>query len=350
LPKALIKFHRYPDAARASLEEHLVEAAVYARGNDGEARIHFTVSPEHEELIRAHIGHVRPRYERDGTSYNISFSIQKPSTDTIAVDRDNLPFRDENGRLVFRPGGHGALLANLQETGGDVLFIKNIDNVVPDALKAETYRYKQALGGLLVDLQNSIFTYVRALQHGRDTFDLGEIVTFTEQRLGVSIPSAIKQGSSQELRNYLLERLHRPLRVCGVVQNTGEPGGGPFWVKDTSGEMSRQIVESSQVDLMSDQQRKLWQSATHFNPVDLVCGIRDYQGQLFDLSRFVDPETGFISHKSKDGKELKALELPGLWNGAMAKWNTIFVEVPAITFNPVKTVFDLLRPEHQVEG
>ncbi len=348
LPKALIKFHRYPEAARASLEEHLVEAAVYARDNDGVARIHFTVSPEHEELIRAYIEHVRSWYEKNGLAYTVSFSIQKPSTDTIAVDRDNLPFRDENSALVFRPGGHGALLANLQDTGGDVIFIKNIDNVVPDSLKEETYRYKQALGGLLIDLQNAMFAYVRALKHqGSATFNLDEVVTFTEQRLGVSIPSMIKRGSPEVQRQFLLDRLHRPLRICGVVQNTGEPGGGPFWVNDSTGTTSRQIVESSQVDLMSVQQRNLWQAATHFNPVDLVCGIRDYQGQPFDLGRFVDPETGFISRKSKDGKELKALELPGLWNGAMAKWNTVFVEVPAITFNPVKTIFDLLRPEHQ---
>lgn len=350
LPKALIKFHRYPEAARASLEEHLVEAAEYARDTNGVARIHFTVSSEHEEPIRAHIERVRSRYEKNGLAYTVSFSIQKPSTDTIAVDRENNPFRDEHGSLVFRPGGHGALLENLQETGGDIVFIKNIDNVVPDGSKEETYRSKQALGGLLVDLQNATFAYLRALKHHDiATLNLGEIVTFTEQRLGVAIPSAIKQGSQEALRNFLIDRLHRPLRVCGVVQNTGEPGGGPFWVKDATGTTSRQIVESSQVDLMSVQQRNVWQAATHFNPVDLVCGIRDYQGNLFDLGRFVDPETGFISRKSKDGKELKALELPGLWNGAMAKWNTVFVEVPAITFNPVKTVFDLLRPEHQTE-
>jgi hypothetical protein len=312
------------------------------------ARIHFTVSPEHEEPIRAYLDSVRSRYEGNGQSYAVSFSMQKPSTDTIAVDRENNPFRDENGGLVFRPGGHGALLANLQETGGDLIFIKNIDNVVPDALKEETYRYKQALGGLLVDLQHTIFAYVRALRQGvPEAHVLGEMVAFTEHRLEVPIPPAIKQGSREVLRNFLLDRLHRPLRVCGVVQNTGEPGGGPFWVKEATGKISRQIVESSQVDLMSVHQRNLWQAATHFNPVDLVCGIRDYQGQPFALGRFVDPETGFISRKSKDGKELKALELPGLWNGAMAKWNTVFVEVPAITFNPVKTVFDLLRPEHQ---
>ena len=348
LPKALIKFHRYPDSARASLEEHLVEASVYACDENGVARIHFTVSPEHEALMRAYIDQVHARYERDGTAHHVSFSTQKPATDTIAVDHDNVPFRDEHGRLVFRPGGHGALLANLQETNGDLIFIKNIDNVVPDRLKAETYRYKKALGGLLVDLQQQVFTYLQTLRHDVPAEStLAEIVQFTEERLAITVPSSFKLGPRERLQQFLLDRLHRPLRVCGVVKNTGEPGGGPFWVKDPSGAISRQIVESSQVDLSSQQQRQLWQTATHFNPVDLVCGIRDDQGQLFDLSRFVDPDTGFISRKSKDGKELKALELPGLWNGAMAKWNTVFVEVPVITFNPVKTVFDLLRPEHQ---
>lgn len=348
LPKALIKFHRYPEYTRASLEEHLVEAVVYARDRDGVARVHFTVSPEHEDLIRSYIERIRSRYEVNGVSYALTFSTQQPSTDTIAVDHDNNPFREENGQLVFRPGGHGALLANLQDMQGDLIFIKNIDNVVPDGLKAETYRYKKALGGLLIDLQNQLFGYLRALVQDRaDARVLAEAATFTEQRLDMTIPSPIRQGSSEELRHFLIDRLNRPLRVCGVVQNTGEPGGGPFWVKNGAGEVSRQIVESSQVNLIASQQRALWQAATHFNPVDLVCGVRDYQGQPFDLMRFVDHETGFISRKSKDGREIKALELPGLWNGAMAKWNTIFVEVPAITFNPVKTVFDLLRPEHQ---
>src|SRR5262249_38744716 len=238
----------------------------------GVSRLHFTVSPEHEDLIRSYIESIRPRYEAHGVSYAVTFSTQKPSTDTIAVDHDNNPFREEDGQLVFRPGGHGALLANLQEMQGDLIFIKNIDNVVPDALKAETYRYKKALGGLLIDLQNRLFDHLRVLVRGSvSAHVLAEAATFTEQRLDIAIPNAIRQGSSAVLRDFLIDRLNRPLRVCGVVQNTGEPGGGPFWVKDRAGVVSRQIVESSQVDLMSSQQRALWQAATHFNPVDLVC-------------------------------------------------------------------------------
>jgi len=348
LPKALIKFHRYADHTRTPLEEHLVEATAYAKDSTGTARVHFTVSPEHREVVHTYLEQVRPRYERSGRRLVVTFSVQKPSTDTIAVDPDNEPFRDTDGKLVFRPGGHGALLENLQDLHGDVIFVKNIDNVVPDQLKAETYRYKIALGGYLVELQNKVFYYLHKLQQERaDKRVLGQAIEFAQRELHIVLPAHLQQASLAEKIAFLGDKFNRPLRVCGVVKNTGEPGGGPFWVTHREGDVSVQIVESSQVDLQSARQLDIWSSASHFNPVDLVCGVRDYLGRPFDLSRFADPQTGFIARKSKEGRELKALELPGLWNGAMAKWNTVFVEVPAITFNPVKTIFDLLRPEHQ---
>ena len=348
LPKALLKFHRYRDHARTSLEEHMTEALAYAQGGDGVARLHLTVSPEHQHAIRATLEEARPRYEHNGKHLVITFSEQQPSTDTIAVDLDNNPFRTAEGTLVFRPGGHGALLANLQDLGGDIVFLKNIDNVVPDRLKEETYRYKQALGGYLVELQERMFRYVHALRHGEaDERLLAEALEFAHATFAIVPPAGFQQASFAEKMAFVVGKLNRPVRVCGVVKNTGEPGGGPFWVTHPDGEVSAQIVESSQVDLHSPEQQAIWSRASHFNPVDLVCGMRDYQGKPFTLSQFVDPRTGFIARKAKDGKELKALELPGLWNGAMAYWNTVFVEVPAITFNPVKTLFDLLRPEHQ---
>jgi hypothetical protein len=263
---------------------------------------------------------------------------------------DNEPFRDREGRLVFRPGGHGALLENLSALNGDVIFIKNIDNVVPDRLKEVTYIYKRALGGFLVALQNKIFSYAQRLaKKNVDERLLNEVFQFASEELFMALPKALIPVSFDEKLDFLFRKLNRPLRVCGVVKNVGEPGGGPFWVEEKDGSLSHQIVEKSQVNMESAEQRKSWESATHFNPVDIVCGVRDYRGKPFELADYVDPDTGFISIKSKDGKELKALELPGLWNGSMAKWITVFVEVPLITFNPVKTVLDLLRKEHQPE-
>jgi hypothetical protein len=261
---------------------------------------------------------------------------------------DNTPVRDEQGHLLFRPGGHGALLANLQALAADIVFIKNIDNVVPDRLKDVTYRYKRALGGHLVRLQQHIFAYLEHLAAGKVNAGLlEEIQTFARQELAIVIPPELQQASQHQHIRFLHDRLNRPLRVCGMVRNEGEPGGGPFWVEHPDGSLSRQIVETSQVDTALPEQRALLAASTHFNPVDLVCGVRDYRGQPFDLQRFVDPNTGFISHKTYTGRPLKALDLPGLWNGAMAYWNTVFVEVPLSTFSPVKTVLDLLRPEHQ---
>jgi hypothetical protein len=345
LPKGLIKFHRYEGRARTPFEEHLVEAIEYSQDRQGRARVHFTVSPEHERDVRNHVEKVRELYERPGIALEVGFSVQSPSTDTIAVDMENRPFRDDRGRLVFRPGGHGALLENLNRLGGDIVFIKNIDNVLPDRRKQDTYNFKRALGGFLVTLQERLFYYLERLS-GRhvDNAVLEEACLFAREQLAI-VP---REGASGKKKmDYLVSKLNRPLRVCGMVKNEGEPGGGPFWVRSRDGTLSLQIVEASQVDMKSPQQRKIWESATHFNPVDLVCGLRNRSEKPFVLHDFVDPETGFVSIKSMGGRDLKALELPGLWNGAMANWNTVFVEVPLSTFSPVKTLLDLLRKEHQ---
>jgi hypothetical protein len=348
LPKGLIKFHRYPDHCRTPIEEHLVEAAATIQDKSGFARVHFTVSPAHQEVVKAHVDEVRCRYVKALVKYEITISGQMPSTDTLAVDLDNRPFRDRNGKLVFRPAGHGALLENLNDLGGDIVFIKNIDNIVPDRLRGETYIYKRALGGILIELQNKIFGYLKDLSKaGVSERTIGEAFEFARLRLSILPPDGIGRASNEEMAKFLYAKLNRPLRVCGVVRALGEPGGGPFWVGRGDESTSVQIVESSQVDMESAEQRAVWASSTHFNPVDLVCGVRDYLGVPFDLLNFSDPNSGFISIKSMDGKELKALELPGLWNGGMAHWNTVFIEVPDITFNPVKTVFDLLKEEHQ---
>ena len=351
LPKGLLKFHSYSDHGRVAFEEHLVEAAHYATSASGIAHVHFTVSPEHLEKFRARVSKVKSRYEEAfGIAYDISFSVQKPSTDTIAVGMDNKPFREPDGSIVFRPGGHGALIENLGDIDGDLVFIKNIDNVVPDRLKAETTRYKKAIGGLLLKLQEGAFNYLRAMDKALpDDQMLDKISSFATEELKIELPADFSGLTAKEKTALLSRLLNRPIRVCGMVKNEGEPGGGPFWVRDGSGRVSLQVVESSQIDQQDAEQVQHLRGATHFNPVDLVCGIRDYRGEKFDLHHFIDPQTGFISVKSKGGKDLKAQELPGLWNGAMADWITIFVEVPIITFNPVKTVNDLLRPQHQPE-
>ena len=334
-PKGLVTFHAYPDGARKAVEEHLVEGAAYA-STDGVARIHFTVSPEHRAGFESLLAEKVPLYEkRFGIRYEISFSVQKPSTDTIAVNPDNTPFRQEDGSLLFRPAGHGALIENLNEIDADIIFIKNIDNVTTDARRGDTIRYKKVLAGLLLELQEQAFAHLRALEAG--TADLAEVAAFVEQRLCVKLPAAYDA-------TLLRAVLDRPIRVCGMVRNEGEPGGGPFWVANPDGTESLQIAESSQI---SPDDMPLMKSATHFNPVDLVCGVRTSQGGKFDLRRYTDPSTGFISSKSSGGRELRAQELPGLWNGAMARWNTVFVDVPITTFSPVKVVQDLLRPQHQ---
>ena len=348
LPKGLLKFHKYEDGARTPLEEHLVEGALYAAGADGKVNVHFTVSPEHRSLFEQLVGEKAAKYaEKYGVEYHVSFSEQKPSTDTIAADMDNRPFRDDKGHLVFRPGGHGALIENLNDLDSDIVFVKNIDNVVPDRLKADTVTYKQVLAGVLVTLQKKAFDYLRLIDSGQYTHEqIEEMIRFVQQELYCR-KHDIKDLEDGDLILYLKSKLNRPMRVCGMVKNVGEPGGGPFLAYNADGTVSLQILESSQIDMKDPAKKAMFEKGTHFNPVDLVCAIRDYQGRKFDLLRYVDPATGFISYKSKNGKDLKALELPGLWNGSMSDWNTVFVEVPLSTFNPVKTVNDLLREQHQ---
>lgn len=334
-PKGLVSFHRYGDEVRKAVEEHLVEGAQYAAAG-GEVKIHFTVSPEHLTRFEALLAEKIPGYEsRFGVKYRISFSVQDPSTDTLAVNPDCTPFRRADGRLLFRPAGHGALIGNLGKIDADIVFVKNIDNVTTDARRSDTVLYKKALAGVLLALQERIFEYLMALEV--PGAELEPIAAFIENELCVKLP---KDYGTALLRQVL----DRPIRVCGMVRNEGEPGGGPFWVAGADGLETLQIAESNQI---APEKRELMRSATHFNPVDLVCIFRTSKGGRFDLREFVDPATGFISRKSDGGRELLAQELPGLWNGAMARWNTVFVEVPITTFSPVKVVTDLLRPEHQ---
>lgn len=348
LPKGLLKFHKYEDGARTPLEEHLVEGALYASSEGDKVNVHFTVSPEHRVLFEKLVTEKSAEYTRKyNVIYNVSFSEQKPSTDTVAADMENLPFRDEKGRLVFRPGGHGALIENLNDLNADIVFIKNIDNVVPDRLKADTVTYKQLIAGVLVTLQKKAFDYIRLIDSGKYTHQqIEEIIRFVQQDLCCRNPK-IKDLEDGDLVLYLKSKLNRPMRVCGMVKNVGEPGGGPFLAYNADGTVSLQILESSQIDMNDPEKKAMFEKGTHFNPVDLVCALRDYKGNNFDLLKYVDKATGFISYKSKNGKDLKALELPGLWNGSMSDWNTVFVEVPLTTFNPVKTVNDLLREQHQ---
>ena len=347
LPKGLLLFHKYDEGVRTPMEEHLVEGALYAASN-GEANVHFTVSHEHKQLFEKKVEDKKQMYvDKFGIKYNISFSEQKPSTDTIAANPDNTPFRNEDGSLLFRPGGHGALIQNLNDIDADVIFVKNIDNVVPDRLKDDTVTYKQLIAGILVTLQKKIFNYLEVLDNGACTREcLDEMARFLENELCCR-KSGIADLSDEELVAYLRSKFNRPVRVCGVVKNVGEPGGGPFLTYNQDGTVSLQILESSQIDKSNTEYMRMFTEGTHFNPVDLVCAVKDYKGNDFNLPDFVDKSTGFISSKSKNGKELKALELPGLWNGAMSDWNTVFVEVPLATFNPVKTVNDLLREQHQ---
>ena len=341
LPKGMLLFHQYAEGPRTPMEEHLVEGALYAASN-GEAHVHFTVSHDHLEFFKAKVAEKADGFAKKyGIKYDITFSEQKPSTDTVAANPDNTPFREADGSLLFRPGGHGALIENLNEIQADVIFIKNIDNVVPDRLKPETVEWKQVIAGVLVTLQKQAFDYLRILDGNPSEAQIAQIAEFVEKNLCTN-PKGNKVDA-----DYLRRKLNRPMRVCGVVKNVGEPGGGPFLTYNQDGTVSLQILESSQIDTNNAEYMKMFTQGTHFNPVDLVCAVKDYKGQPFNLPEFVDKTTGFISSKSKGGKELKALELPGLWNGAMSNWSTIFVEVPLGTFNPVKTVNDLLREQHQ---
>ncbi|MBQ6226435.1 MAG: DUF4301 family protein [Bacteroidaceae bacterium] len=347
LPKGLLQFHAYDDCAKTPVEEHLTEAALYASSR-GEAEVQFTVSSEHRELFEELLERVVPEAKaKHKITYKVSLSEQKPSTDTIAVNMDNTPFRTGEGKLLFRPGGHGALIENLNDLESDIVFIKNIDNVVPDRLKSDTVFWKQVIAGVLVQAQKKVFGFLRLLDSGKFNHDdLEDMIRFLRHTLCCDVPD-LKNMEDTELNVFLKKKLNRPIRVCGVVKNVGEPGGGPFLAYNPDGSISLQILESSQIDQNNPEYVEMFTKGTHFNPVDLVCAVRNYKGEKFNLPDYVDPATGFISYKSKDGKELKALELPGLWNGAMSDWNTIMVEVPLTTFNPVKTVNDLLRPQHQ---
>ena len=346
LPKGLLKFHNYDDAKRTPVEDHFVEGALYA-AMGSKVRLHFTVSPNHRSMFEKLVEQRRAYYEKlFNVEYEVTFSEQKQSTDTIAVDSDNNPFR-EDGKLLFRPGGHGALIENLNDIDADIIFIKNIDNVVPDRLKSDTVTYKKVIAGLLVSLQKKAFEYLRLIDSGKYTHEqIEEIIRFVQQKLFCR-SSEIKHLEDCDLVIYLRKKLNRPMRVCGMVKNVGEPGGGPFLAYNNDGTVSLQILESSQIDMNNPKAKEMFERGTHFNPVDLVCSVKNYKGEKFNLPTYVDPSTGFISHKSKNGRELKAMELPGLWNGAMSDWNTVFVEVPLSTFNPVKTVNDLLRDTHQ---
>ena len=341
LPKGLLKFHRYGEVQRTPVEEHIVEGALYARNSDGTVNLHFTISPEHRTAFRRKITEVKHYYESTfGIKLKITFSEQKHYTDIIAVDEQNQPVRDEEGRLVFRPGGHGALIENLNEQRADIIFVKNIDNVVPDWMKHTTVIYKQVLAGMLLELKGKVDDALRTLDGKPDAKTVSKLAAFAAKELNITVPEGCDAKQLHAL-------LNRPMRICGMVKNLGEPGGGPFYTIDTRGRRSLQIVESAQVNHNDPKQEALFQASTHFNPVDLVCCTRNYRGRYFDLRRYVDPKTGFISKKTKGAVTLKSQELPGLWNGAMADWITLFVEVPVATFNPVKTVNDLLRREHR---
>lgn len=347
LPKGLLKFHSYPEGSRTPVEEQLVEGAQTAANSRGVVNLHFTVSANHRKLFEEKLAEVVPGIEKSrGVRINVSLSEQKPSTDTIAANPDNTPFR-EDGHLLFRPGGHGALIQNLNDMESAVVFIKNIDNVVPDSRREATIKYKQVIAGYMMELHDKIEEYLTDLATGNYTRGhLQEMVQFLHTRLGVTDRSIDKMNDT-DVAVYLHEKFTRPLRVCGMVRNEGEPGGGPFIAYNADGSASPQILESTQIDPRNEEYGRMMKGATHFNPVDLVCYIKDRHGKKFNLPRYVDSATGFISSKSSHGKELRAMELPGLWNGAMSDWNTAFVEVPIATFNPVKTVNDLLRPAHQ---
>lgn len=348
LPKAVLSFHRYADGSvRTPLEEQLMEGAQTAAVNNT-VKLHFTVSANHQQLFDDKLAKAVPAFEKaTGVKYEVSTSQQKPSTDTVAATQENEPFRDKNGMIVFRPGGHGALIENLNDIDSTVVFIKNIDNVVPDSQREATIRSKKVLAGTLILAHDKVQNYLHALRSGsEEPALLNEICKFLKDEFCI-ISDKFDTLHGAQLAGLLIRLLDRPLRACGMVRNEGEPGGGPFIAYNPDGTASPQILESTQINTSVPEYANIMKQATHFNPVDLVCYIKDVDGKKFDLPKYVDPDTGFISSKSLDGRELRALELPGLWNGAMSDWLTIFVEVPSASFNPVKTVNDLLRPAHQ---
>ena len=349
IPKALIPFHIYPNEVRTAFAEHLAEGAKYARSSGNVCKIHFTVSPQHMEMMHDHFQELKDTYEdRYNIRYEISYSLQDPSTDVITVDMNNNPLRNELGEFVFRPGGHGALLKNLNELKADLIIIKNIDNVCHDRVKYDTHYYKMALCGYLVFLQEQIHSYLKGLKKptAPSTKVITNMLSFMEHKLNIRPPLESNHWNKEKKIAFIKEKLNRPIRVCGMVENEGEPGGGPFWVENKDGSFGLQIIEASQINSKDENQLEIINRSTHFNPVDLICSTIDFEGKHFNLYDYVNPNTGFISHKSLDGEEIKAQELPGLWNGTMADWITIFVEVPLITFNPVKIINDLLRTQH----
>ena len=346
-PKGVLPFHKYADHIATPIEEHLNECALYATVN-GNSNLHFTVSKIHQKQFEAIVNSTKDKIEKQSnTKISVGYSYQNQATDTITVDSKNNPFRDKNNELVFRPGGHGALIENLNNQDADIIFIKNIDNIIQNNVETVTL-CKKALAGILIRLQQQVFTYLKAIDANQiHENDIAEIITFLKEELHIEMSKGFQKFTLENKILKIKTKLDRPIRVCGMVKNEGEPGGGPFWVRDTKGKLSLQIVETSQVDLSNPKQEKILAKSTHFNPVDLVCGIKNYNKTKFDLTRFIDHEAGFIVTRNTSGKVMKSYELPGLWNGAMAKWLTVFVEVPLITFNPVKTVNDLLKPAHQ---
>lgn len=347
-PKGLVDFHIYRDFVRTAFDEHIVEGAFYS--NDGKiAKLHFTVSEEHMDVFKARLRKVTKVFEKMfNIKYDVTFSIQKPSTDTVSVDANGELLRDENGHIVFRPGGHGSLIYNLGELKADIVFIKNIDNVIPDRAKQDTVKYKKLLAGVLLQTQGKVFQYLKALdKRGLTDAELDEITLFVNTQTGYKEAPGLTFSDHKKRIQHLQTILDRPIRICGMVKNEGEPGGGPFWVKAKDGSSRLMIIETAQIDLKDKDQKKIFDQSVYFNPVDLICGIKNYKGKRFDLKDFIDDGQGFITKKSYKGKDIKVQELPGLWNGAMANWLTIFVEVPLTTFTPVKTVFDLFRFEHR---
>ena len=348
-PKGLLPFHQYKNHIATPFQEHLFEAASYAC-QAGKAKLHFTISKQHYDKFKATENEILPHImQKTSCEFEISYSYQQEQTDTIAVDLKNRPILDAENNLVFRPGGHGALIKNLNAIDADLIFIKNIDNVVVNTYSEEISRYKKILAGKLIKLQQKAFKFMKMLHNGVSDDELTVILSFLYTELNIQISEEFEKYSQKYQIEYLIEKLNRPIRVCGMVKNEGEPGGGPFWVKHENGSVSLQIVESAQIDKRNEYHQSIQKLATHFNPVDIVCGVKDYQGNKYDLSQFVDRKSYFITSKSKSGKKIKALELPGLWNGTMAFWNTIFIELPLVTFNPVKTINDLLKPTHQVK-
>ena len=347
LPKGLIIFHRYLDhTTRTPIEEHLVEASEYARDSNNVVRVHFTISPEHRDCVVRHVEQFKQRHKQNDLKFDVTYFEQKASTDTIAVDLSNMPFRDRKGNLLLRPAGHGVLIESLSDFGGDIVVLKNVDNVLPERPEGETYRHVKALGGHLLKAQKTLFTYLTQLEETEvEDLKIDQMFEWAKRVLMTRVSEEIVQGSPAEQVKFLQKLFNRPTRVCGMVENTGEPGGGPFWVESTNGTSHLQIVESSQ--LSKEQRTAFLKKTTHFNPVVIVCGVRDYRHTAFDLKQFIDPKAEFIATKKHENSDIKALERPGLWNGGMAYWNTIFIQIPPMTFNPVKTVLDLLRPGHQ---